>query len=1722
MKKYIFQPIKPVHTGTYTDKQQKLRRTVYIKSSSFPLLPQLTRGKQLDNLRKAMEELEKQTGRNTRASFQSANKVGATKNAVNHLDKESLKQIFLGANAVGIEGDLNSTVLMLNRENFRIQQDTPYKSNKKKEDKVSLGTQIFKLLLGNGVITQKGTPFNFNGKDISGTELYKEFEKSFGTIIENKTKQLYVELGLPETGEITNKETFIVKLQALLEKEAIQRGYDTKSLRGLKMKKYVKNGVPYYDFETPLWLSTDSNKYEALLNSIITNRVMQHKLPGGGFIAGSETGFNFQESTDQVTEKDRIIYLDGFNGKELQATKTVDGKIQKAQVMIESKFKDANGKLINLFEGFNEETGDITEAKYLKRNENGTLGLKEDMIDPSLFNMFSFRTPTSSHVSASSIEIVGILPPGSGDLMIVPKNFTKQKGLDFDIDKESAYALNHYVDRNGQIKIFDAARSEEDVNKLAVELEWADVFSDFKVALSKSKKKEEGLLDEIRLLDIFLQKAETIQERLDAIENPTEENLNQIHQTEQVIINLTEKITERRKSMGMNKMERNFIWKDLDITKRTFLDNFSEKVEREEVASRRRKNEIKLAENDFINVHLAVYNSSSAEIQKKINKVLSMDFADSEAIRLDEAKQRGLKKSAINNLVDEKNINIIEATKIIEAEEDNFSLLTYGYQKAKMDLGAIGKTAIGIYAVATTFNGLIQQKFGDKGFITTSFTIGNTTSDYLGSVYTIGSEEYTTSEMFEEKENTATDNEKAQILGRVNINDQTISADSFGSLRGFGKDKNGNSILYNLFSQPAVIEYNRRLKESKGLLGKYVDKVSLFQKMLDTLSGGTLTYEFNLEAGKMVFYRNGEIDPAVGSSALTEEVMRQGIEDGQVAGINQAEALKAFFELDQEAAAMVPIMSSLNTNTLGKSTIEASIKQDRLKDKLSQSKLLRDLIGKQVSLDTPGAIKYIVNTPLGPIEKAILPTTPQGKVAVNGFLAHNKLFRDFFPYENRAFKQVISRILYIKGIEEDFVTAEIVEDIIDEVKKYLNSNPNLGTFQGDPEAKRYELFIDDAQNTSLSTYIAKTLRSKDPKFAKGIAALKNNALVGKKLSYIPGKREKEVSRIAYNNASAEQINDKVLYNALPELILQNLPLPDRENGVPYSTRELVEDLVSYSFLEGGVQEATQFSKYVPVELLSNMGAFTNDRFIPINSRLQQYNSAVKQDTDVFYKAFGFSTDETVEMIPSFVMQYFQNNPMEAKGFYYEDIYHDEATDTIKLKKETKFPYIKGIYKKKDKKTGKFKLYYETSPGSGYFINIPTAETNYVSQYSFGKKLVTPITSLTRGTVLPEKRTIENLQDRFDFSDVTTIKQALLQVKSLTDLDNTTLALADFFTKYLRDQKITLGDKSAAESITGNITINRKTIEDPSKTNQQKVELIYHELVHTLTVNELNKFFKTNEVGEYVLREGVEVPFYVSALLDSYETAVKVIEQKFEKEGKLEVFKETRRLFLERAQSAGDTDMLSQYNAILLKIQKEEGMEFMQMVYATTNIKEFNSVLIQYKSFRDFLNDTPYSSSMTSILKKYISALMDLIYRIFPDIKTNSLAEKALLDLFRFTVVANPIEVKPLETAPATNKKQKVQETKATQQKGKYPAKQEVSEEISELFGIDVPTIPKTSSPEDLLEQEGEEGEDFALELDNNVIFAVTDSNVPVTELGLTQQEWDSLTEEEKRKIKECN
>ena len=65
--------------------------------------------------------------------------------------------------------------------------------------------------------------------------------------------------------------------------------------------------------------------------------------------------------------------------------------------------------------------------------------------------------------------------------------------------------------------------------------------------------------------------------------------------------------------------------------------------------------------------------------------------------------------------------------------------------------------------------------------------IGNFKSDgVLGNISTLDGDR-NISEVLAEKQNTATDNEKEQILGRVNVNGITINVDAILTLLGFDK-----------------------------------------------------------------------------------------------------------------------------------------------------------------------------------------------------------------------------------------------------------------------------------------------------------------------------------------------------------------------------------------------------------------------------------------------------------------------------------------------------------------------------------------------------------------------------------------------------------------------------------------------------------------------------------------------------------------------------------------------------------------------------------------------------------------------------------------------------------------------------------------------------------------------------------------------------------------------
>ena len=186
----IMQPMKPVYVGNITSTKDNADRRVYIKSSSFPLIPELTRGLQIDKIRQSIEKFETEEGTKVtsdgnpafvRASFGTANKVGAVANTVEVFDND-------GNVLDNMEVKLENS-LLLSRENFRIQQDVPYKRDK---SETNIGTQERTLLFADLL------DLKIDG-EITGAELMEMYNKQYEELFAYANEKLSKRLGLIQT-----------------------------------------------------------------------------------------------------------------------------------------------------------------------------------------------------------------------------------------------------------------------------------------------------------------------------------------------------------------------------------------------------------------------------------------------------------------------------------------------------------------------------------------------------------------------------------------------------------------------------------------------------------------------------------------------------------------------------------------------------------------------------------------------------------------------------------------------------------------------------------------------------------------------------------------------------------------------------------------------------------------------------------------------------------------------------------------------------------------------------------------------------------------------------------------------------------------------------------------------------------------------------------------------------------------------------------------------------------------------------------------------------------------------------------------------------------------------------------------------------------------------------------------------------------------------------------
>lgn len=1427
--KIVLQPIKPVYTDQVNDPQSDMMRTVYIKSSSFPLIPQVTSGLEIDALRRQLERFEDKIGQPVRASYQTANKVGANKNAITPFNP----------NGTANENELSlmsmeKASVVLNRSGFRIQQDVPFKSGKRKEDRISIGTQVLKLLFGDGVLDLDG--FKVDGKTYKGRQLYNKFREDFDKLINLKKESLFKSLGRDENGDATNTKEEIKKLKDLLTREAEDRGYPRQDIEALSL--YVDSlGNPA--FTLPLWLSPNSNRYESLLNSVVTNKLINIKIPGNSFVAGTEAGMRWTEDMSGI-DQSRVIYTKNFDGN-LKATFHENGRLKYAQVMLPSKFRMNDGRMLDLYK--KDRSG---KYKYLVK-ENGRLMLNEEMIDSRLLNITSFRIPTSSHVSISQIEIVGILPPESGDLMIAPMNLIKQKGLDFDIDKEYSYQLWSYIADNGKIEVFDKAHAD------------------------------------ILLKDLETSKPEKIKGVAD------------------LVLKLFEINT------------------DIDFgTQDTLKDKIL-----------RLRNEIdqKLLENEFVKVHSAVLSNPATEMQKKINKVLSMDFARSQA-------------------------DLIEGLVQSEENAENFSILSDEYQKSKMFLGSSGKLGIGVYSNYVVFHSLVQQTPNRIHLMTTevdqegkvfrvpyNIVIGNITSDgTLGRNKTLGKRKRSVAEVFAEKQNTATDNEKEQIMGKVNVNEVTINIDSLLSALGFDKDTaivNGQekevSIPYLFLSQPIIRDYVEEIRKTKSNTATY-DPASESKVIKKLLTKYNSSISESLLAGI-------EEQAEFNRDKLTAQELVDNFKHPN--NETQATVLQLFLELQPYAKHLGKIQNRLNITNggLGKSMFDTIDKVEGI-ESLSYSSMVEnisELVGDFVKdEDFEGGDGYLH---IG--KYFVKPSTPMGSILVNSVFAGDILWTYYFPYDNPSIDYVMNEIIAsMSGEIVDQKKIEIKQNIFAEMKKFLFSSEKLNIFEEKAQNERARLFFDRGENTSLASYLSSIVNNKSTS-----DIVKDNKLISR-FEYDLNK-DKKPSLIKFDNSKGENFDEDYLYNSLIELMEKNIELPSF-NGEEYSSRKLAQDLIAYSYLEGGIQEAIQFAKYIPIDYLNIIG---------FSEMARKWQSL--KFTTMFSQILGVNEKE-----PSlFTRQYFQHNPERLPKIDEEVLgraakNYDGIANLTNLVSFTPSEEDMLIFNGPDMDaTMQFVAVYNSEPKSGFkkfnvyqksgssYIRIPTLGIFGMSEYQVKDNNYQSLVNDSPEISFVAEPDVELDVPNTDFFSVRngnleqTIGEIIADENAYSELNSVLLPNINKDTQLVvQPLDRGLGRYSMSDNT---IYIDERHFNTASKLDIAKT--ITKEFVHSLTANRIAKYAKNGQIvlDEYTPRDIVNL----SRLFKEFEKHLGP---------ELEKFRDS-------------------YQAGIVTSQREA-----EIVYAGINVFEFVEMMMTEPALQKEAKNIQYKATKKSLYDKFVEVVERLL------------------------------------------------------------------------------------------------------------------------------------------------
>ena len=308
---------------------------------------------------------------------------------------------------------------------------------------MNLGTQTAKVALASLILDRTNYTDSLTGDAISGSQILDNIMDSI--------KELS-DIGVKEVDDLffTNDEFDIQKFAKFLNDELTSRNANKNTIDAITIKVDDADGSKHLN--VPLAAQSDPHWIESILTSALNKRIIDVKTPGNAFYQRSVFAMEGNVISDDEYDKlpaaaKKLINWQTLNeGKQLQFVNN-DGSMD-AVISID------------YFEHIIPEGMSFDQArKWLF--DNKIIGNRSDV----KANTIGYRIPTQAQSSIHALRFVDVLPVVK-DTIILPREFTKVTGSDFDIDKLYLASLAYNVKGNKASIEFDKDTKQYYQNKL--------------------------------------------------------------------------------------------------------------------------------------------------------------------------------------------------------------------------------------------------------------------------------------------------------------------------------------------------------------------------------------------------------------------------------------------------------------------------------------------------------------------------------------------------------------------------------------------------------------------------------------------------------------------------------------------------------------------------------------------------------------------------------------------------------------------------------------------------------------------------------------------------------------------------------------------------------------------------------------------------------------------------------------------------------------------------------------------------------------------------------------------------------------------------------------------------------------------------------------------------------------------------------------------------------